>query len=113
MESHTQHLPASAVPRVELHVELVMGDLQATPRKGTIRGRTVGAESTPGRRSPRVRRVPWILHWKAYPVATGSASGWHPRLQNRGVVPGAEPKKNESRGSARWRHFPQAVMWAR
>jgi len=40
-------------------------------------------------------------------MATGSASGWHSRLQDRGIVPGMAPTGNRSRGNSRWRHFPQ------
>ena len=46
MESQAQHLPASAMTRVEFHVELVMRNFQAAPCEGTTRGRAVGAEST-------------------------------------------------------------------
>ena len=46
MARQAQHLPASASAQVEFRVELLIADLQATPGKGTTRGRSVGAESS-------------------------------------------------------------------
>jgi len=63
MESQAKHLPASAMPQVEFRVELVIGDLQATPCKGTIHGKTAGAESTWSSQSAHEWRPldpPWV-----------------------------------------------------
>jgi len=46
METHAQHLPASATTQVEFAVESVMQNVRGTQCEGTTRGRAAGAEST-------------------------------------------------------------------
>jgi hypothetical protein len=89
MESHSQHLPASA--HVELAVEMVMGDCNPRPARVPFAEEPSGRKA-PGRRSPRVSGVPWILHRKACPVATGSTPAWcdrpeKPRICGRDGAP--------------------------